>query len=210
MSGDGGGPSGTVVADVEAAVAALRRGELVAAPTDTVYGLMVAADRPGAAAALAAAKGRDAQVPVQVLVAGPDQVDALAGPDGLGPAGRRLADRYWPGGLTLVVRRRPGLSLDLGGDDTTVGVRAPDHPVAVALCRAVGPLAATSANRHGDPPLADAAAVVEAFAGRVAVVVDGGPGGAVASTVVDVTGPHPVLLREGAVPWADVVAVASG
>lgn len=200
----------TVVAGVDEAVAALQRGELVAAPTDTVYGLMVAADRPGAAAALARAKGRDAHVPVQVLVAGSDQVTVLAGADGLGPVAGRLAERYWPGALTLVVRRRPDLGLDLGGDGTTVGVRAPDHPVVVALCRAVGPLAATSANQHGEAPLTTAAAVAAAFDGRVAVVVDGGPGGAVASTVVDVTGVEPVLLRQGAVPWEELKVVAGG
>lgn len=200
----------TVVAGPAEAAAALRRGELVAVPTDTVYGLVVPAGRPGAAAALAAAKGRAADVPVQVLVAGTDQVAELVGADGLGDTGRRLAERFWPGGLTLVVGRRPGLALDLGGDGTTVGVRAPDHPVVVALCREVGPLAATSANQHGEPPLTSAAAVAEAFAGRVAVVVEGGLGSSLASTVVDVTGAVPVLLRAGAVAWDDIVAVAGG
>jgi tRNA threonylcarbamoyl adenosine modification protein (Sua5/YciO/YrdC/YwlC family) len=193
-----------------AAVAALRAGAVVAVPTDTVYGLVVAADRPAAAAALAEAKGRSSEVPVQVLVADAAQAAALTGPGGLGVAGERLARRYWSGGLTLVVRRRPGLAWDLGGDGTTIGLRAPDHPVPAALCRAVGPLAATSANHHGAPPLTTAAEVRDELGDAVAVIVDGGPGGQTASTVVDVTGTRPVLLREGAIAWADVQAVADG
>lgn len=202
----GSGPAPAPVGGPEEAAEALRRGQVVAVPTDTVYGLVVAADRPGAGAALAAAKGRSADVPVQVLVAGTDQVAELAGPAGLGTAGERLAARFWPGGLTLVVPRRRGLALDLGGDGATVGVRCPAHPLVVGLCRAVGPLAATSANQHGQPPLVSAAAVAEVFAGSVALVVDGGIGESVASTVVDVSGSVPALLREGAVPWTEILA----
>lgn len=203
----GTAPSQAVpIEGVDRAAAALRQGAVVAIPTDTVYGLVVSAQRPGAAGALGAAKGRGHVVPVQVLVAGADQVAALAGAAGLGPVGERLAARFWPGGLTLVVQRRPGLALDLGGDGATIGVRCPAHPVAVELCRTVGPLAATSANHHGEAPLTDAAAVAETFAGLVAVVVDGGVGGSVASTVVDLTGDRPVLLRPGSVGWEDIEA----
>lgn len=199
------GPGPAPVGGPDEAAEALRRGEVVAVPTDTVYGLVVVVARPGAGAALAAAKGRSADVPVQVLVAGSDQVADLAGPAALGPAGERLAARFWPGGLTLVVPRRPGLGYDLGGDGSTVGVRCPAHPLVVGLCRAVGPLAATSANQHGQPPLTSAAAVAEVFAGSVALVVDGGIGNSVASTVVDLSGSLPALLREGAVPWAEIL-----
>lgn len=196
----------TSIGDLARAAAALRAGGLVAIPTDTVYGLVVAATRPSAGAVLAGAKGRGADVPVQVLVADVEQARSLCGPKGLGPVGDRLAARYWPGGLTLIVARDPAQQLDLGGDGTTVGLRCPDHPVPVALCRQVGPLAATSANHHGAPPLTTAEAVVAAFDGVVDVVVDGGLGGQTASTVVSLAGDRPVLLRDGAVPWAELLA----
>jgi len=190
---------------VDAAAEALARGEVVALPTDTVYGLAVVASRPAAAAALARLKGRGADVPIQVLVAGLEQADALAGPDGLRGPARRLAERFWPGGLTVVVPRRAGVQLDVGGDGTTVGLRCPATGLVRALCRRVGPLAATSANRHGAPPLPTAAAVREAFGAALAVVVDGGACTGLASTVVDLTGPEPVCRREGAVPWQAVL-----
>ncbi len=194
-----------VVTDVAAVAEALAGGALVGIPTDTVYGLAVLATAPGAGALLAAAKGRDAGVAAQVLVADIAQAEVLAGPDGLAPAARRLAERLWPGGLTIVTDRRPGLAMDLGGDATSIGLRCPDHSVVAGLCRQVGPLAATSANVHGQPPLVDADAVAATFAGSVAVVLDGGPGSQGASTVVDVRGATPRLLREGAVPWSSVL-----
>jgi L-threonylcarbamoyladenylate synthase len=200
----------TVVGSVEQAAAALEAGRLVAVPTDTVYGLLVDARRPRAAAALAGAKGRDEAVPVQVLVADVDQALELCGADGLGVAGARLARRFWPGGLTVVVPRRPEVALDLGADGRTVGLRCPDHPVPRTLCRRVGPVAATSANVHGEPPLTTAAAVAAVFDGVVDVVVDGGLGGQTASTVVSLADGEPVLLREGAVPWDQVLATIAG
>ncbi len=181
---------------------------MVGIPTDTVYGLAALAAVPGVGAALAATKGRQAEVAVQVLVADVAQADLLAGPDGLSPVARRLVDRLWPGGLTVVTDRRPGLVLDLGGDPTSIGLRCPAHRAVAGLCRRVGPLAATSANRHGQPPLVTAQEVADGFAGQVAVVLDGGLGSQGASTVVDVRGPEPLLLRDGAVPWATVVAAA--
>jgi len=191
------------------AAAALLDGGLVAVPTDTVYGLVGLATARGVGARLAAAKGRDAEIAVQVLVADVAQADELAGPDGLGVTARQLAEQLWPGGLTVVTERRVGVHLDLGGADDSVGLRCPDHSLVRALCREVGPLAATSANRHGMPPLPSATAVAAAFGAVLAYVVDGGPGGAAASTVVDVRGGGLRLLREGTVPWADVVAAAT-
>ena len=138
---------------MRAAAEALADGAVVAVPTDTVYGLAVDPAQPEAVARLFALKGRPADVPLPILVAGPEQVAMVAGE--LEPAARHLADRYWPGPLTLVVPRRPGFTVDLGGPPAarqTVGVRRPDHPVVVALCELLGPLAVTSANLHGAPP----------------------------------------------------------
>jgi tRNA threonylcarbamoyl adenosine modification protein (Sua5/YciO/YrdC/YwlC family) len=119
-------------------------------------------------------------------------------------------ERFWPGPLTLVVARRPGLGADLGDDVATIGVRCPAHPVARKLCAAVGPLATTSANLHGCPPLTTAAAVASAFGDAVAVVLDGGACTGLPSTVVDCTGATPTLLRQGGVAWDDVLAVFGG
>ncbi|MDA8267569.1 MAG: L-threonylcarbamoyladenylate synthase [Actinomycetota bacterium] len=212
VTGTGAASSGRglpqVVDDVEEVARALSGGAVVGIPTDTVYGLAALATVPGVGAALAAAKGRHAGVAVQVLVADVAQADLLAGPDGLSAVARRLVDRLWPGGLTVVTDRRPGLVLDLGGDPTSIGLRCPAHRVVAGLCRSVGPLAATSANRHGQPPLVTAQEVADAFAGQVEMVLDGGLGSQGASTVVDVRGPEPLLLRDGAIPWAAVVAAA--
>ncbi len=192
---------------VVAAVDALRAGQVVGVPTDTVYGVAVDPARPGATDALFAVKERPRSVSLPVLVAGLDQAVAVAADGALAPttAARRLADALWPGGLTLVVARRPGLGWDLGGDDDrTVGLRCPDQAIIHRLCAAVGPLATTSANRHGQPPLTTAAAVAAAFGDHLAVVVDGGTCDGVPSTVVDCTGPTLRCLRQGTVPWETV------
>ena len=136
-----------------------------------------------------------------------DQVDAVAG--SLGLAARHLADRYWPGGLTLVVPRAPGFTVDLGGPPAarmTVGVRWPDHPSIDQLCRAIGPLAVTSANRHGAPPATTAAEVLAELSGveQSVVVLDGGRCAGAPSTVVECRGPATRCLREGAVPWQEM------
>ena len=187
---------------VAAAGAVLAAGGVVGLPTDTVYGLAVAPGVAGATAAVFALKGRPEDTPLPVLVDGPEQAGEVG--DLAGAAGE-LARRLWPGGLTLVVPRRPGVDWDLGGPPHTIGLRCPAHPVPRQLCARCGPLATTSANRHGEPALAGAAEVVEAFPGLL--VLDGGEGRGVASTVVDLTGPEPRLLRAGAVAWEDVLEV---
>jgi len=185
----------------------LRAGAVVAVPTDTVYGLAVDPLAPGAVARVFALKDRPTEVPVPVLVASWDQVETVAGV--LGPAARGLAERYWPGPLTLVVPRRKGFAVDLGGGPSgrwTVGVRWPDHPVVRALCLVVGPLAVTSANRHGGPPATTAAEAVASFPSgdELAAVVDGGVCGGPPSTVVECRGPASRCLREGRIPWGEV------
>ncbi len=191
--------------DLDAAAAALEAGEIVALPTDTVYGLAVDPSRPGATASVFALKGRPLELELPVLVADMDQADALAGPDGLSARARALAVRYWPGPLTIVVPRRAGIDWALGGHDTTIGLRCPSHDLARRLCGRVGPLATTSANRHGAPPMHSAAEVMAEF-GKAVTVVDGVSGGGVPSTVVDVTGAQLRVLRAGAVTLEDLAA----
>ena len=192
---------------VAAAVEALAAGQVVAVPTDTVYGLAVDPSVPGSVDRLFALKGRPRDVPLPVLVATDDQVDAVAG--SLGIAARHLATRYWPGALTLVVPRAPGFTVDLGGPPSarmTVGVRWPDHPSIGQLCRALGPLAVTSANRHGAPPATTAAEVLAELSDveQPVVVLDGGRCAGAPSTVVECRGPATRCLRQGAVPWRDM------
>lgn len=191
---------------LDPATVALAAGQVVAVPTDTVYGLAVDPTVPGATDALFAVKGRPRDLELPVLVANIAQAAALSGPDGLPALARRLAERYWPGPLTIVVRRRDGLGWVLGGDHTTIGLRCPAHDVARTLCNRVGPLATTSANRHGESPKKNAAEVAAEFGTEVSVVVDGLPGGGVASTVVDATGTGLRCLRAGAVGFEELVS----
>lgn len=188
------------------AVEALRAGRPLVIPTDTVYGL--AAD-PRRTAGLFTVKRRPLDVALPVLVADVDQALALAADD-LPPAVPRLMTRWWPGGLTLVVARRPGLDLDLGGpDDATIGLRLSAHPVPVGLARVIGPLAVTSANLHGQATPATAPEVVGQLGEGTAMVLDGGVCRGRASTVVSCLDGGLRVLREGAVPSADVLASAA-
>jgi L-threonylcarbamoyladenylate synthase len=178
---------------------------VVVVPTDTVYGLAADPTRAGATARLFDAKVRPMHVQVPVLVDSVEQADTIGLLD---ERARTLMDRFWPGGLTVVVQRRPGVDLDLGEDSRTVGLRCPDHPVARRLCAEVAPLATTSANLHGGTTPATAPEVAALFGEAVAVVVDGGRCEGRPSTVVDCTGTDLVLLREGTVAWSEVVGVA--
>jgi L-threonylcarbamoyladenylate synthase len=190
------------------AAAALREGGVVAVPTDTVYGLAADPSQPRAIERLFALKERPTEVALPVLVDGRQQLSAVCGP--LGRAAEHLAGRFWPGPLTLVVPRRRSFTADLGGPPSarqTVGVRWPDHPVAQALCRQLGPLAVTSANRHGAPPATRAHQVAEIFAGEagLAVILDGGVCEGTPSTVVECRGPALRCLREGSIAWSDLL-----
>jgi len=181
-----------------AAASAIRRGELVVMPTDTVYG--VAADAFNAAAVnlLLAVKGRGRDMPVPVLVASRHMADAVV--EQLSEAGRALAEAFWPGALTLVVRHTPHLAWDLGETRGTVAVRVPDHPLALALIEQTGPLAVSSANRTGNPAPATAMDARLQLGAAVAVYLDAGTAAeaALPSSIVDMTGEQPRLLRAGA------------
>lgn len=163
------------------AVAALRRGEVIGIPTDTVYGV---ASLPSCSDRLFELKRRPPEVQVPVLVGDPDDAALLAR---VTPVGARLIEAFWPGALTVVLPL-----LDSAG---TVGLRCPDNDLVRSLCRSVGPLATTSANLHGEPPLTTADAVRATFPGLV--VVDGGVCEGAPSTVVDATGDVVLVLREG-------------
>jgi tRNA threonylcarbamoyl adenosine modification protein (Sua5/YciO/YrdC/YwlC family) len=191
---------------VQAAVAALRAGEAVVVPTDTVYGLAVALLVPGATKLLFALKDRPEGVPVAVLVGSPAQALELVEPPSAAVA--RLVDTLWPGPLTVVLRRRADVQLDIGGDGATVGVRCPDHALLRRLTAEVGPLATTSANRHGDPTPETASGAAAALTADVAVVIDGGACRGVASTVVDGTDAALPVLRSGPITPEQVLAAA--
>lgn len=177
---------------IASAARILHEGGLVAFPTDTVYGVGVAASRPDRLQALFALKQRPAERRIPILVAGLSQVSGSRVPD---ERARRLSERFWPGALTLVL---PG-----AGDGESQAFRVPDHPVAMALIEAAGPILATSANRSGEPDTLGADEVLIAFATQqdeLDAVVDGGsvPGG-VASTVLDLSVTPARILREGPV-----------
>ena len=189
----------TQAAGIDAAVAALRRGDLAVLPTDTVYGIAADAFTPTAVARLLAAKGRGRDMPVPVLVGAWRTLDGLAA--SVTPLTRELVEAFWPGPLTLVVRAAGSLAWDLGETRGTVAVRMPLHPVALAVLEQTGPLAVSSANRTGSPPATDAQDAAAQLGSSVAVYLDAGPGDAqVPSTILDLTGERPRLLRAGALP----------
>jgi tRNA threonylcarbamoyl adenosine modification protein (Sua5/YciO/YrdC/YwlC family) len=192
---------------VDLAVKALSGGDIIGLPTDTVYGLAADPFHTGAADRLFAVKGRPRNVELPVLVSDEDQALSLC--TAVPPAALRLMRRYWPGPLTLVLPRRPDLEADLGEEDSTIGIRCPAHPVPLAICQQMGPIATTSANRHHEPALTTAREVSESLGAEVAFVLDAGPRDGRPSTVVDCTGEAPKVLREGPLSWHDI-ALAFG
>ncbi len=183
---------------LDAATNVARRGDLIVLPTDTVYGLGCDAFSPVGVTRLLEAKGRGRDMPVPVLVGSPDTVEGLA--YGLSKAARDLIEAFWPGALTVVVRHQPSLAWDLGDSRGTVALRMPLHPVAIELLRLVGPMAVSSANRSGSAPATTYEEAQVQLDDAVAVYLDAGTSGeAIPSTIVDVTGSVPRLLRQGAV-----------
>jgi L-threonylcarbamoyladenylate synthase len=193
------------------AIDELRAGSIVGIPTETVYGIAVLPEEAPLAAVIAA-KGRAPEKGIAVLIDGLDQVEDLVV---LPAEARRLARRFWPGALTLVLALRDGVRLPdaLTGGADRLGVRLPDHPVPRALARALGPVAVTSANRSGEPAALSAAELRDQLGEAVALVVDRGPvpGAGIPSTVVAV---HPdgrlAILRSGAIDPDRLLEVAAG
>lgn len=186
------------------AIQTLASGGLVAFPTDTVYGLAAGLFNSEGIDRLYEAKSRSANKAIAVLIAEIDQLSRLT--PGLTPSAQRLAARFWPGALTLVVPKHPDLPANLS-PLPTVGVRMPDHLFARALMRLTGPLATSSANISGESNTLDARQVMEQLEGRVELILDGGtvPGG-VPSTVVDCTQDPPIILRQGALSSETILA----
>jgi L-threonylcarbamoyladenylate synthase len=181
-------------------------GELVVLPTDTVYGLGADAFDAVAVADLLRVKGRGRDTPVPVLVGSWSTIDGLV--TVVDSRTRDLIEAFWPGGLTLVVRHAPSLTWDLGDANGTVAVRMPLHPVAIELLEKTGPMAVSSANRHGQPPAQTALEARAQLGEDVAVYLeDGQVTGGIASTIVDVTSSRPRILRVGAVSADDLRTV---
>lgn len=177
------------------ALEVLRSGGLVAFPTDTVYGVGALAFDGWAVESIYAAKDRPVEKAIPVLIGDPDDLEKV-GLD-IPPSARRLASRFWPGPLTILVPKRTELPEAVSAT-STVGVRVPDHEVARALLRAAGPMAVTSANISGAQSPTMAHEVQEQLGGRIALILDGGPTpGGIPSTLVDCTTPELRVLREG-------------
>jgi L-threonylcarbamoyladenylate synthase len=180
------------------AASAVRRGELVVLPTDTVYGIGADAFSKEAVGDLLEAKGRGRTMPTPVLIGSPNTLHGLV--TDFSELAWELVDAFWPGALTLVAKHQPSLQWDLGDTRGTVAVRMPLHPIAIELLTEVGPMAVSSANLTGHPAPEDCDAAQGMLGDSVSVYLDGGPTpGNVPSSIVDVTREVPLLLREGAI-----------
>jgi len=191
---------------IAAAVEAVNNGRLVVVPTDTVYGIGANAFDGAAVAALLAAKRRGRDMPVPVLVGSWHTIDGLV--LAVPPAARDLIQAFWPGALSLVVYQAPSLQWDLGEACGTVMVRMPLHPVAIELLREVGPMAVSSANVSGGPPAVDVHDARRQLGDCVDVYLDAGAAAQqAASTILDLTGATPRILRHGPVSAERIGAV---
>jgi L-threonylcarbamoyladenylate synthase len=188
---------------VARAVAALDAGGLLIYPTDTLYALGGRALDPAAGRMVREAKGREAK-PLPVIASDLGQVARLAAE--VPPAVLRLADRFWPGPLTVILASGPEVPEEVTAGTATVAVRVPGLALARRLCGATGPLISTSANAAGQPPPTTCAEAIAGVGRAAALALDAGPGRPVPSTIVDLTGTPPRLVRPGAVAWADVLA----
>lgn len=188
------------------AASCLRRGEVVVLPTDTVYGIAADAFTPSAVQKLLSTKRRGREMPPPVLVGSVRAATALI--EDLGPYGQDLIDEFWPGALTIICQANPNLSWNLGETRGTVAVRMPLHELALELLKETGPLAVSSANLSGAPAARTAAEAEEMLGESVAVYLDGGPAGdGKASSIVDLTGSLPKLMRRGAIREDKIRAV---
>ena len=191
---------------LDRAAAAVEQGAVIGVPTDTVYGLVCLYSDAAAIDRLFAVKERPSQKALPVLLGEAEQANAVVRTTSE-TAAHALIDRYWPGPLTLILPARSHLPPALTATGDTVGVRLPAHPFLRALARRVGPLASSSANRSGDPPCVTAAAVLDQLDGRIPLLIDAGPASlAQSSTVLDLSGPQPKILREGPIGPQELAA----
>ncbi len=193
---------------LDRALEILESGGIVAFPTDTVYGIGTSAFNNEAVLRLFEVKGRSRTQAVPVLISSMAQIATVT--TGLSDLARPLAEKYWPGPITLVLSKNTNLAEAVSPSDT-VGVRMPKHEFAKLLLDAVGPLAVTSANITGHQSLSGADEVFQAMKGKIELVIDGGKTpGQVPSTVVDCTGMKPVIIREGPISQAEIDLFISG
>jgi L-threonylcarbamoyladenylate synthase len=191
---------------IEWAAEQLASGGVIALPTDTVYGIAASLAHPDALRRIFEIKGRPANSPLPVLVASPVTAQHLS--DNISTDVELLLDRYWPGPLTIVVPARPGMPVEVTAGGTTVGLRMPNHPLAIEVInRAGGAIACTSANRSGEAPACDAQRVAATIGDDLDLILDGGiaPGG-VPSSVIDFLGGELHILRDGAIPAEHIIA----
>ena len=202
-----------IAAKISAAVAKISGGEVVAIPTDTLYGLAADALNPNAVERVYTVKGRPADLPLPVLVSGWEQVSQVADVHGsVATLARTLAARFWPGSLTLVLPAMPGLPARLTANRDTIAVRMPDHPVPLTLARELGrPITGTSANPSGQPDITDPCELRRVLGGLVDDMIICGPKPlGTASTIVSVSAEGITLLREGALPYRDIQIAVGG
>jgi len=193
---------------LERALELLWQNEPVAFPTDTVYGVGALVFDSLGIQRLYEIKGRETDKAIPILVGDAADLERVTG--GMNPLALRLAERFWPGPLTLVVPRHPQIPEDIS-PGPTVGVRMPDHPVALKLLRMAGPLATTSANRSGEASPRTAQDVLAQLGGRIRLVLDGGTTqGGTPSTVVDCLRAEPVILRPGPISLESLRAALTG
>ena len=200
-------PTPTPLDQVETAARILEEGGVVALPTDTLYGLAASALNEHPVRRIFEIKERDRSEPLPLLLSEPADVTEYAAD--VPEVAWTLAESFWPGRLTLVLRRANAVPDVVTGGSETVALRVPDHPIPRAVARQLGcPITGTSANRSGMPGLTTADEVRRELGSEIDFVVDAGrSGSSVASTVIDVSGPSPQLLREGAVPRAEIERV---
>ena len=179
---------------------------MIAVPTDTLYGLAASTSSESAVRRIFRLKGRSAGAAMPVLIDTPDRVDQCA--VGVPDAARDLMRKFWPGALTIILQRSHNITPLVSGGLDTVGLRVPDHHVPRALVGELdAPITGTSANRTGNEGLTTASAVRQVFGSEIDLVVDGQAGTGLPSTVVDLSGPDPSVLRVGALPVSDIEAV---
>ena len=191
---------------IDDAVLAIRRGGVVAIPTDTVYGLACDPASTSAVSRIYAIKRRPDRLELTLLAASLADIEADVE---LSPAARTLAARYWPGALSIVSALR-SRRWAIPREGTTLSVRIPDHPIALELLRRTGPLATTSANRHGEPAADTAAGVAAALGAEIDTVLDGGRSAGLASTIIDCTTTTPRVLRDGPISATALLSLLGG
>jgi L-threonylcarbamoyladenylate synthase len=191
---------------LETAVRAIRRGGVIAIPTDTVYGLACDPANTAAVSRVYAIKRRPDRLELTLLAASVADIEEDVE---LTPSARTLAAAYWPGALSIVCPLR-GHRWAIPRDGTTLSVRVPDHPIALELLRRTGPLATTSANRHGEPEADTAAGVAAALGDEIDTVLDGGRSAGLASTIIDCTTTTPRVLRDGPISAAALLSLLGG